>query len=535
MFNLTKKFFLITSIFIVICTAEPVLAASAKKPFMDVAENSWVYDAIARLASRGIISGYPDGLYNGKQSMTRYEAASIIARAEARFDSGKASIQDAETLRKLVIEFRDELDAIGIQTNSIENDADLLKTRLSGWRMSGLIRMDADYRSTENIDLSGISGNKNMGNVGIGDARFSIERWFGNRNDAYFLTQFRSHNNGSDDSSAPFSEIYYFYTKTPLYFGSFLTVGNAGGDKLDARFAYQTPGPGRYSTWGWFDDSPYSMIRVDMNFVILNLTAYIANGKVNGAGGTIPNNGIWEQYSPHAWNIFTNLDVKLNRFFGFGLGAQYLINDDWNDATSINKSEGRAWSDIFTSWLGLDYNISDRAAFHGIIYYQSTQTDDIFWGNDKTNRPDGGIAWRLALDMSQDLLKFTSLYAEYMRIPSGFYALDGIDNNMLLSDAEYNKLSFFDNVANHDISMWKIGANQRWNDKLSSWLFYADINGNSSEHSRLNAGLRQYGFGIEYAHSNNVLLGLNYLKWDGKDSWNDKSYSRIRLTNQVMF
>jgi hypothetical protein len=185
----------------------------------------------------------------------------------------------------------------------------------------------------------------------------------------------------------------------------------------------------------------------------------------------------------------------------------------------------------------LDYNISDGVTAHGIIYYQRAKTDDNFWGSgDVTNRPDGGIAWRAALKINQDILKFTNFYAEYMRVPSGFFALDGIGNNMLLGDTEYDRVSFFDNVANHSVSMWKIGANQRWNNKLSTWLFYANINGSaSSGYSDFDVGLRQYGLGIEYAYSNNVMFGLNYLKWDGKDDWNDKSYSRVRFTTQVTF
>jgi len=535
MHNLLRRFIFIFLVFMVIFAAMPIFAASARNPFMDVPENSWAYDAIARLASRGIISGYPDGLYKGRQSITRYEAASIVARTMAYFDSRRASVQDTETLKKLILEFKDELNVIGVQFDDIEKDAALFKERLSGWRMSGRIRMDADFRNAENIGF--ISGNESMGNVGFGDARLNIERWYGDRNSYYFLTQLRANNNKGDDNQAPSLDMYYFYTKIPFYYGSFLTVGRAGADNLDARFAYATPGPGRYSTWGWFDDSAHSMIKVDFNFVIFNFAAYIARGRVNGAGGTVFNSGIWEPYTSDAWNIFTNFDIKLSRSFGFGLGAQYLIQDDWNIASPINLWEGRAWRSIFTSWLGLDYNISDGVTAHGIIYYQNARTDDDYWGSgDVTNRPDGGIAWRAALKIDQDILRFTSLYAEYMRVPSGFYALDGIGNNMLLGDAEYDRVSFFNNVANHSISMWRIGANQRWNNKLSTWLYYADINGSASAgYSDFSVGLRQYGIGIEYAYNNYTMFGLNYLKWDGKDDWSDKSYSRVRFTTQVVF
>ena len=532
--TIAKKIVFITLVIIAVCIAEPVFAAGAKTPFADVPEGSWAYDAIARLSSRGIISGYPDGLYKGRQSMTRHEAASIVARAAANLDRSRANAQDAEVLKRLFAEFRDELDALGVRMDTLGSDAGALKNRLGGWRLSGLILMDIEHRRASNIDF--ISDCENMGSAGFGDARIDMERWYGDKNMAYFLARFRAFDN-RDDSRVRSFEMEYFYTKIPFYYGSFITVGYAGADDLDARFAYETPGTGRYSSWGWFDDNQQYMLRLDFNFVILNFTAYVSHGQVDGSGGTKFNSGVWEEYSPHAWNIFTNLDVKLNQNLGFGLGAQYLIHDDYNIARSSAIGEGKAWSDIFTSWFGVDYDFLNGAILHGIIYYQRAKTDDVFWGTgDAPDRPDGGIAWRVALELDQDVLGFTSLYAEYMRMQYGFFAPCGIENNILLGHSEFDKVSFFGNVANHDISVWKIGANQQWNDKLSTWLFYADVNGKAAgEYSREDAGLRQYGIGVEYAYSNNVMFGLNYLKWEGKDSFSGQCYSRVRFTTQVTF
>ena len=533
MANFTKKFIFIFFVFAVFCAAAPAFAASSRNPFTDVPEGSWVYSAVARLASRGIISGYPDGLYKGSQSMTRYEAASMIARAAADFDSRRASVEDAETLNKLVTEFKDELDVLGARMDVLDKDMGLFRDRLGGWRMSGRIRLDVEYMNAKGINYPG-SGSESMGYVGLGDARLNLERSYGDRNSAYFRAQLRA--GGGHESREQELDMHYFYAKIPFYYGSFITVGLVEESDLDARFAYETPLMGRYSTWGWFDDAPLPMIRLDANFVILNFTAYAARGEVD-AGGTVFNNGEWEPYSSDAWNLFANLDVKLSQRFGFGLGVQYLIHDDWNVANSAAVGKGKAWSNIFTSWFGVDYKLSDGITAHGIIYYQRAKTNDDFWGSgDVTNRPDGGIAWRAALDLDQDVLKFTSLYAEYMRAPSGFFALSGIENNMLLGDVEYDKESFFGSVANHRVSMWKVGANQKWSDKFSTWLFYADINGSASAgYSDVGAGLRQYGGGIEYMYGGNVIFGLNYLKWDGKDDLSDKSYSRVRFTTQTSF
>lgn len=58
-----------------------ILDMSKKKDFPDVPENHWAYDYVATLAGNGIIEGYPDGMFGGGRSMTRYEFAAMFYRA----------------------------------------------------------------------------------------------------------------------------------------------------------------------------------------------------------------------------------------------------------------------------------------------------------------------------------------------------------------------------------------------------------------------------------------------------------------------
>jgi hypothetical protein len=46
----------------------------------DVPFDHWAYDAVQTLVDKGIIVGYPDGLFRGDRAMTRYEFAMAIAR-----------------------------------------------------------------------------------------------------------------------------------------------------------------------------------------------------------------------------------------------------------------------------------------------------------------------------------------------------------------------------------------------------------------------------------------------------------------------
>ena len=58
-----------------------ILDMGKKKDFPDVPENHWAYEYVATLAGNGILEGYPDGMFSGERSMTRYEFAAMFYRA----------------------------------------------------------------------------------------------------------------------------------------------------------------------------------------------------------------------------------------------------------------------------------------------------------------------------------------------------------------------------------------------------------------------------------------------------------------------
>lgn len=66
----------ILTIFLILVLSCSVFSAS----FSDVPASHWAYDAVKKLASSGIISGYSDGTFKGKKNLSRYEIAVIVAR-----------------------------------------------------------------------------------------------------------------------------------------------------------------------------------------------------------------------------------------------------------------------------------------------------------------------------------------------------------------------------------------------------------------------------------------------------------------------
>ena len=497
-----KKFAVLFAMVVLFAFAAPVFAAT--NPFMDVPMNSWAYDAVAQLASKGILSGYPDGLYKGRQPMTRYEAASAIARALAYVDMTKASKQDVDMLKRLVVEFKDELDALGIRVDALEKDMNTFKRRLGGWRISGRLRMDLDYRNRdESMRNDPLLAGDSMGNLGLGDARVNFDRFFGEDEKAYFRMQVRGRN-AVEHNAAREWNYHYFYAKIPFAWDSFLTVGWTGDELIDKRFGFDPDMNGRYYTGGWFNDTRKPMIMLEKNFELGNFKGWIAHPNMVGGVGS------------DGWEFVANFDFKWNEQFGLGIGGQYVAQDDW-------RLDNPGWDNAFTGWVGFDFNFIQGAALHGIFYFQSKSGDNPTWDENAN-------AWRIAPDSSQDVLNFTSFYAEYGRVGESFWAAEGTAHNMfVLGDRDpYGEGPFDFSIAPEDLTFWKVGATQKWTDRVTTWLFYVNANADAF-------GLRQYGAGVDYRYNPYTVFSLNYMKWEGTDNLDWYDYSRIRFTTQISF
>jgi len=114
------------------------VAASAN-PFSDVPFSHWAYDAVNKLAAKGILQGYPDGRYKGNQTVTRYALAMVtakmLANVEQMLESGigtnLVTKADLQTLEKLTVEFADELALLGVKVTALEDDMQVVKEDVS--------------------------------------------------------------------------------------------------------------------------------------------------------------------------------------------------------------------------------------------------------------------------------------------------------------------------------------------------------------------------------------------------------------------
>lgn len=113
-----KKLTLVLTLVLVLALALPAFA----NPFRDVPADHWAYDAVAKLAAEGIISGNPDGTYTGKKNITRYEMAVLVAKAVAASEANadKVAAENVALIQKLATEFSTELNALGLKVEGLE-------------------------------------------------------------------------------------------------------------------------------------------------------------------------------------------------------------------------------------------------------------------------------------------------------------------------------------------------------------------------------------------------------------------------------
>nr|MBQ6740332.1 S-layer homology domain-containing protein [Synergistaceae bacterium] len=354
-----KKFAALAALVAVVAFAAPVFAAT--NPFMDVPMNHWAYDAIGQLAAHGILSGYPDGTYKGKQPTTRYEMASALARALAVVDMTKASKQDVEMLKKLVVEFKDELEALGVKVAELDERVSLIEERLGGWKLSGVLRLDVT------------SNNKNeaptpKSDVTLSRARLIIERWFGDpENPMHFKAIIANTGNGDP--------IYWknFYVDIPFFFDSTLIAGRFGWD-AEAKYYVDGTNVGSFkNTGGYFGmdsvltDYDVDAIGFQKNFGIGSVKGYIAHEEKNVA---ILNadNSVAEQ-AGRAWEFFGMGEFQFNEHFGLDLGFKAEKGDNFEPDMNVladkkNTSDNTAvrFNNLWHIFAGIRFNFNDDVA-----------------------------------------------------------------------------------------------------------------------------------------------------------------------------
>ena len=116
-----------------------VTSAFAANPFADVTPQDWAYQAVAQLASQGVVNGYPDGTFQGQNNITRYEMAQMVAKAMVRQD--RVDAEQNAIINRLANEFSAELNNLGVRVATLEN-------KVGNFKFTGDARLR--YKAKEN-------------------------------------------------------------------------------------------------------------------------------------------------------------------------------------------------------------------------------------------------------------------------------------------------------------------------------------------------------------------------------------------------
>ena len=489
-----KKLSVLIAVLALAAVAAP--AFSATNPFMDVPMNHWAYDAIGQLAAHGILSGYPDGLYKGKQQTTRYEMASALARALAVVDMTKASKQDVEMLKRLVVEFKDELEALGVRVDELDERVAVLEDRLGGWHIHGVLALDLNYQKNQEARDASWQ-NEGDGKVTFDDSKLLIERTWG-ENGEYF---FRARLNGGDYGSA--ANFDRFYAEMPFFFDGRLTVGRFAWNwenayRIDTHL-------GNVATGTWTNDTIISDWALTgfgytKNFGLGTFQAFVAHPEnaFNGKG-FLTGYGDF-RVNPSTWMLAMNFNMQFTEQVGFDLGGFYMKGDNAEEVNYnlTDRSNDAAFDHLWTLYAGLRFNFNENIAFKGVFYAQDWETLYVNATPAWVKLSRDPKHWAVMFDVKQPALKFTSLWAEYGQFDAGFMTRS--DTSIFVSP------TLATTFAPDDIKYWKVALGQEWNEKWATHLFYYGYKFDTADIKP-----SEFGLGVQYHLNDYTTMGLNYM------------------------
>ena len=512
----------------VVAFAAPALAAT--NPFMDVPQGHWSYDAVGLLASRGIVSGYPDGAFKGAQPATRYEMASVVARALVTVDAEKASKQDLELLKKLVMEFKDELDALGVKVDALDKRVAVLEENLGGWKITGTFRFDAKFADSDN-GANWYTENGADNEFTKGRFRLFLTKQIDEN--TYFYAQYRtgSDSSGNNDGRGDLQSMrwshLYLNTVLPWFGGMDLRVGRFGVD-FEADYGLYTD-----------NDALFGDFRTDGFMLTKKWNTFKATAIV----GRNDNFSVEQDYAGLAEGSMMNyaLDLNWQPNEAFFLGATgYWFDADSTSRRVIDADTGtmdiveQAGGDVSIYGIYAGYSFTPAIQLKGIYYFQDLD-DEVLAAMGRTGEEDSPQAWKAILDIDQDLLKFTSLWIEYAQQDNTFI---GYNNRYSIGGGSGN----FDYVGrNMDVAdgdgtseWWFVKAEQKWNDKWSSFVRFANVDYDTDWLD----DATEWGVGVGYQFTPAIYFELAYDQVDHGDNNRggyDGTESVIRFRTDVNF
>ena len=451
-----KKMLAVVAAASLAAVAAPAFAAN---PFSDVPMNHWAYDAVEQLSAKGILEGYPNGTFKGNRAMTRYEIATMVARMMA---AGGLSGEDLEKLKALVVEFQPELEALGVKVDGFDSRLSALEKGVGGWKITGQMRFD--YNAWDNDGAA----------TGAGADGFTMNRA------RLFL-----HKDLTDGIT--FDARYHAGRFDRWWLTAKDFMGLEGLTMRGGQF---------YLDWededGLYDDN--DAFNMDANYRGFDLKYNRGMFTVEGFAASNQGGSI---YDLNASDEYYGARLK----FDFSEKFWLSLNGLWYNVGNTNYK---------TYWAGLGFSFMDGLELKGAYYMEDIDGAAI----------DDPKAWKAILDVSQDVLKFTSLWVEYAQFDQGFY----IDR----SPWSFSDVLWPGNISAgvtlpDDVDVLFVKAKQKWNDKWSTIERYVKYDIDNFWDAK------EWSVAIGYQYSPNLYFELAYADMDG--NFFDPNYDN----NQIRF
>lgn len=435
---------------ILLCLAAPAFAAD---PFAKVPAGHWAYDAVRQLASQGLISQN----FNGKETVTRYEMANLIAKAVSKAEESHAKGNETELLKKLAAEFKAELEAIGKSTEKMERSIDKIERGIGSWNLAGTFIFDA-VRSQ-----NGGWTNKEVRNEWRKEQMYLYLTRRINENTTFY-SEFRqgADGAGSEGSEAGMGDIAehvltHFYIDTELKDTS-IRIGRFGVDFEE--------------DYGLYDDNDgvFGHFRLDgfqlqRQFSKLRATAIV--GKNRTTDDDIADNRDLDNFRTHS---ILDLQYQPNDKFFLGATGYWIIGNsapagftEVNGNTALSTGANDWGIQVYSGYF--NWNFAQGAKLKGIYYRQllgKTVAGDF---------KDNPQSWKVILDLDQDLLKVGSLWLEYNAHDNNFW--NTFPDRYSIAGSAH--CSVGDNMPmNSEMSKFIFARFERaWNDKFETGIRYA--------------------------------------------------------------
>jgi len=414
----------------------------------------------------------------------------------------KASKQDVEMLKRLVVEFKDELDALGVKVDKIDSRLAVIEERLGGWKISGEFRFDAKFggegwNNVAGVD-EGLYGNTNKNRFQISRYRIWLRKYIDDK------VTFNARLGGSDIAF----ERYWIDVKFPWDIAAKIGLWDFDWEGEDGLYTDNDAMFTDRALRGFYFNKPFAM----GNF------AFFATRPDEGNGAP---QGVAERYEIGArakFNFNEQLWLSLN-----GMMRMY----DSDVLTSLGGG-GVAKEDEHIYWGALGINFTPAIALKAAYYAQEVQVGD----NVGTESPN---SFQAIVDIKQDALKFTSFWAEYRSFDDNFTTwMDGgpwdnygaavtgpVVNGMVNIGSLYDSAIFFK-------------LNQKWNDQWSTFQRYLIANARN-EIAGQTDNTTNWTFGVKYNYTPALSFELVYDKIENAGTAVNDDDSLVRFRTHIAF